>query len=49
MALGRLPKPSVIKLRKIFTAHRGLIVKRAGRLQKESLAKILARLREVFT
>lgn len=49
MALGRLPKPSVIKLSKIFTAHRGLIVKRAGRLQKESLAKILARLREVFT
>lgn len=49
MALWRLPKPSVIKLSKIFTAHRGLIVKRAGRLQKESLAKILARLREVFT
>lgn len=49
MALGRLPKPSVIKLRKIFTAHRGLIVKRAGRLQKESLARILARVREVFT
>lgn len=48
MALGRLPKPSVAKLGKIFTAHRDLILKRAGRLQQESLAKILARLRELF-
>ena len=48
MALGRLPKPSVVKLGKIFTAHRGLILKRGGRLQKESLAKILACLRQLF-
>lgn len=49
MALGRLPKPSVVKLGKIFTAHRRLIVKRAGHLRKESLANILARLRQLFT
>lgn len=49
MALGHLPKPSVVKLSKIFTAHRGLIVKRGGRLQKESLTKILARLRQLFS
>lgn len=49
LALGRLPKPSVIKLGKIFTAHRGLIVKRAGHLQNESLATVLARLRQLFT
>ena len=48
MALGRLPKASVAKLGKIFTAHRDLILKRVGRLQHESLAKILARLRELF-
>lgn len=48
MALGRLPKPSVVKLSKIFTAHRALIVKRAGRLQKESLERILERLRGLF-
>lgn len=49
MALGRLPKPSVVKLGKIFTAHRGLVIKRGGRLQKESLEKILERLRQLFT
>jgi mRNA interferase MazF len=49
MAVGRLPKPSVVRLAKIFTAHRGIIVKRVGRLQQESLARILARLRSLFT
>ncbi len=49
MALGHLPKPSVVKLGKIFTAHRSLIVKRVGRVQKGSLMKILARLRQIFT
>ena len=49
MALGHLPKPSVVKLNKVFTSHRGLIVKRVGRLQKESLSKILARFRQLFT
>ena len=49
MALGRLPKPSVVKLGKIFTAHHGLIIRRAGHLRKESLAKILARLRQLFS
>lgn len=48
MALGQLPKPSVVKLAKVFTAHRAIVVKRVGRLQKESLAKLLARLRQLF-
>lgn len=48
MAVGHLPKPSVVKLAKIFTANRALIVKRAGHLRNESLAKILARLRQLF-
>ncbi|MGH7408717.1 MAG: type II toxin-antitoxin system PemK/MazF family toxin [Candidatus Methylomirabilales bacterium] len=49
MAVGHLPKPSVVRLAKIFTAHRGIIVKRVGRLQRESLARILGRLRALFT
>jgi len=48
MAVGRLPKPSVVKVGKIFTAHRGLIVKRAGRVRREGLEKILERLRQLF-
>lgn len=49
MALGRLPKPSVLKSNKIFTCHRALVVKRFGRLQDECLAGVLARLRQLFT
>lgn len=49
MALGSLPKPSVVKLGKIFTAHRSLIVKRVGRVQKGSLVKIVTHLRQLFT
>ncbi len=48
MAIGYLPKPSVIKVGKIFTAHRDLLVKRVGRLRKDSLSKILERLQGLF-
>lgn len=49
MTVGRLPKPSVVKVNKIFTCHRSLVVKRVGRVQKETLARILAGLRRLFT
>lgn len=49
MAVGHLPKPSVVKLSKIFTAPPGLIVKQAGHVRQESLIKVLARLRQLFT
>jgi mRNA interferase MazF len=48
MAMGQLPRPSVLKSNKIFTCHRALVLKRFGRLHDRSLARILARLRQLF-
>jgi len=44
----RLPKPSVILVRKVFTIHRELIRDQFGMLRREKLASVLARLRELF-
>jgi len=48
MAVGRLPKPSMVRASKVFTCHKNLIVKRVGQLKKDCLAGILARLRKLF-
>lgn len=48
MAVGHLPKLSVLKSNKIFTCHRALVLKRFGRLQDKSLARILGCLRRLF-
>ena len=39
-----LPKPSVIKLGKIFTIHQGLIRKKLGRVSDSTLQNILQKL-----
>lgn len=45
---GRLPKPSVIKLTKIFTCHRSLLVKAVGKLKPETLKHALTLIRRFF-
>lgn len=44
----RLPKPSVIRVGKLFTVHRGLIVAQFGHVSGPKLADVLARLRRLF-
>ena len=43
-----LPKPSVIRLSKLFTMHRGLVIGQFGRVRAPKLVEVLARLRELF-
>lgn len=49
MAVGRIPKRSLIKLSKIFTVHHGLIVKRVGKVHDKKLQEVLTGLRKLFT
>ena len=49
MAIGTLPRQSVIRLTKLFTVHQRLIVKRVGRLRGEALERSLKRLRAFFS
>jgi mRNA interferase MazF len=48
LATCGLPKPSIIKLGKIFTIHQGLIRKTLGRLPQGTLEEIRTRLTESF-
>jgi mRNA interferase MazF len=41
---GKLPKPSMIKLTKIFTIHSTLAVKKLCRLKPEKVAEVLNRI-----
>ena len=43
-----LLKPSIVKLGKIVTLHRQLVIKRIGGLPSASLADVLARIRQLF-
>ena len=44
-----LPKPSIVKLSKLVSLHRQLIVRRIGALPVNSLLTVLKQLRELFT
>ena len=44
----RLPRPSVIRVGKLFTIHHRLVVGRFGHLTAPKLAEVLARLRQLF-
>src|SRR5438309_11722332 len=41
LADGDLPRPSVVKLGKLFTMHQALVTGRFGRLSEEKLADVL--------
>jgi mRNA interferase MazF len=43
-----LPKPSIIKVGKLFTMHRALIAGRFGVVKEGKLAEVLGKLRELF-
>jgi|SRR2546430_2662723 len=43
-----LPKKSIVRLSKLVSLHRQLIVKRIGTLPPEPLGQLLARLRQLF-
>jgi mRNA-degrading endonuclease toxin of MazEF toxin-antitoxin module len=48
LAQWGLPKPSVIKLGKLFSIHQGLIRKRLGRAPENSLRDVLRRIQTQF-
>jgi mRNA interferase MazF len=43
-----LPKPSIVKVGKVFTGHKVLIKKRLGRMPDETLKNIIAKLKEIL-
>jgi mRNA-degrading endonuclease toxin of MazEF toxin-antitoxin module len=45
---GSLPKPSVVRLTKIFTLHSSLVVKRLCRLKQEKRDELLREIRAFF-
>ena len=44
LGVAGLPKPSIIKLGKIFTIHRGLIRKKLGYIPQATLENVLRKL-----
>ena len=48
MKTSGLPKKSIVRLSKLASLHRQLIVKRIGTLPPQPLAQLLARLRQLF-
>ncbi len=45
---ARLPKPSIVRVGKLFTIHQGLVRGRYGRVRAAKLMEIPARLRALF-
>lgn len=45
---GMLPKPSVVKLSKVFTIHSTLVLKRICALRSEKLEAVLGEIRRFF-
>lgn len=48
LTAGTLPKPSVVRVGKLFTMHGGLIVGQVGHTSTAKLAEVRARLRQLF-
>lgn len=45
---GALPRPSMVKVGKLFTMHHGLIVGRFGRVSEQKLGEVLRLLQQLF-
>lgn len=48
LAEGTLPRPSVIKVGKLFTMHHTIVAGRFGRVRDQKLADVLRTLQRVF-
>ena len=48
LAEGNLPKPSVIRVGKLFTMHASLIVGEFGGVREDKLLEVLGRLQTLF-
>ena len=46
---GALPKPSIVKLAKMFTIHSTLVLKKICGLRQEKLDAVLGELRQFFS
>ena len=49
IVFGKIPRPSIVKLAKLFTMHQRLIVRRVARLREGKLTEVLDRLRCFFS
>lgn len=45
LSSGTIPKKSMVKISKIFTCHKGIVVKKIAMIKKEKLNEILEKLR----
>jgi mRNA interferase MazF len=43
-----LPKPSIVRLTKVFSLHRRLVIKRLRKLPNGTLVQLLAQVRQLF-
>jgi mRNA interferase MazF len=48
LAACRLPKPSIIRLSKLVSLHRQLVIKRVGALPVATLTLVMTQLRQLF-
>lgn len=48
MAACGLPKPSLVRLTKMVSIHRQLVIKRIGALPAPVLAQVIGRIRQLF-
>jgi hypothetical protein len=48
-ANGGLPKPSIVKLAKLFTVHSSLVLSRMGSLKPAKTEAVIRQLRALFT
>ena len=48
LVIGALPRPSVIKVGKLFTMHRALVFGLFGQVQPQKIEQVLATLQRLF-
>ena len=48
LAACGLPKPSILRLSKLVSLHRQLVIKRVGALPATTLTQVIAQLRQLF-